>query len=245
MGFTRFQKNWDLKVLEKLTNFEIAKSLILELNSYAFTVARQPVKTRMDFAVVQRRLNRDEYSLVSDWICQLIWFNVKNCSRPRIATDLMIEQLNQWFEQRFQKFPSSEMDAWMMLFRKIQKSVKALMENHSFSSLTPSRFGYGSWWKIHPGMEIQTGLKVGPDWPISGGHETVPREQGLLQKLPPESAWIENMTVIAIRVEQRFSFHAICRSIRVQPYVSVGQGSHHLRRYLRYFSPLDEKIPQS
>jgi hypothetical protein len=41
---------------------------------------------------------------------------VKKFSRPRIATDLVIEQLNQWFEQRFQKFPSSEMDAWTMLF---------------------------------------------------------------------------------------------------------------------------------
>jgi hypothetical protein len=69
MRFTRFQKNWDLKILKKLTNFETVKSLILELNNYAFTMARQPVKTRMDFVVVQRRLNRDEYSLVPDWIC--------------------------------------------------------------------------------------------------------------------------------------------------------------------------------
>jgi hypothetical protein len=84
------------------------------------------------------------------------------------------------------------------------------MENHSFSSLTPSRFGYDSWWKIRPGMEIQPGLKAGPDWPISGEAMKRPQRTGSFAKVAPESAWIENMTVITIRVEQGFSFHAIC-----------------------------------
>jgi hypothetical protein len=146
MGVTPFQTDWCLRLLDRLTEFEVTRILSADLADSLGSVQR--VKTPMDFQIVRNKLNRGEYESVADWgrDVRLIWFNVKSCYQPKAPVYLIAEHLEQWFDRHFQRFPRREMYDWLMRFQRAQNAAKTPAGQRS----APSReYRLFSAWRVH------------------------------------------------------------------------------------------------
>ena len=121
-----FQRTWCQKILDKVRARRITGFLEQELLQTG---------SQLSFETIARKLRNSgagpgNYKTVEEWVkdVNLVFFSVKSSVKPGSAQEEATDYLAEWFKKKTQRFPESEMDVWMMKFKKVQRRLKALME---------------------------------------------------------------------------------------------------------------------
>ena len=130
---SQYQYDWCLSILDKIEKMHISQFFKTKTvsdethNKNYYSI----ISTPMDLATCRENLVNEQYDSVlkfgSD--VRLIFDNAMQYYPPGDPIFMMAQELHNWFEKKFQSFPRSSNEKWLMKLRKIQGKVDKLIMN--------------------------------------------------------------------------------------------------------------------
>ena len=131
-GLTDFQKNYCLKIMDKLRKKPITEPFWKAPSKDDDTLMTlSDVKTQMYLDKVQEKLDEGKYKDYIEWgnDVRLVWSNaIQTYANPELKI-IIARELLDWFENIFTKFPRVPEELWMLKCKELQASIKLLSKN--------------------------------------------------------------------------------------------------------------------
>lgn len=132
-GFPEFQRVWCRKLFDRICAMHLSepfqKPVISDGNHNPGY--HDVVKNPMDLGTIREKLINRQYNTAQEWAddVRLVWYNALSYNYKNSSTFLMAQQLSDYFEKKWKRFPRSFEEQWMMRLERVEAKVNSLIES--------------------------------------------------------------------------------------------------------------------
>ena len=116
-----FPRKWCLNIFNKMREMNMTKLLIQEI------ISRQS-NFSVNFDSISEKLNNNSYKSTREWIDEMnmVLLNEQRYYEKNPHFYTIVQYIQKWFEKKVKYVPSTELDAWLVDYQKVQKHMAKL-----------------------------------------------------------------------------------------------------------------------